>query len=338
MPEFTTTSLKKYNTFGFDINAENFACFADIEACKALLHSATEMQLPVRILGGGSNILLTQPVSGVLLKNEMKGMRLLQPIGDKQLVACAAGESWHHFVLWTLQQGLQGLENLSLIPGTVGAAPIQNIGAYGVEIKDYFHSLTALNIESHEVQDFTIGDCAFGYRESIFKHKLAGQYIISEVRFLLNTLPQYNTSYGAIQEVIAKHGVEHVTATAISNAVIAIRKSKLPDPEEIGNAGSFFKNPEIATEMYNSLIRDCPAMPCYKLNDSCVKVPAGWLIEQCGWKGYIQDGVGVHKLQALVLVNYGTGKGDDVYKLSTEIIASVQKKFDISLEREVNIW
>jgi UDP-N-acetylmuramate dehydrogenase len=335
---FKSTSLQQYNTFGLNAMAKKFAAFNNIEECKLLLAAAAQQQMPVRILGGGSNILLTQDVEHVLLKNDLLGMALLDRLGDLQLVSAAAGESWHSFVLWTLDQGLQGLENLSLIPGTVGAAPIQNIGAYGVEIKDYFHSLVAIDISSGHQHTFLKQDCEFGYRESIFKKKRAGEFVICEVRFLLNTIPKYNTSYGAIGEVIAQQGVQDISARAISKAIIAIRQSKLPDPAVIGNAGSFFKNPEISTERHDALVQLHPQMPSYKVNDNSVKVPAGWLIEQCGWKGYSANGVGVHKLQALVLVNYGQGKGQDVYKLSADIIASVQEKFDIVLEREVNIW
>jgi UDP-N-acetylmuramate dehydrogenase len=338
MPFQQSVSLKKYNTFGLNEEADFFASFTNLQECIALIAEAKAKQLPIKILGGGSNVLLTNNVHAAVLRNEIKGTKIISSTNDKTIVQCAAGESWHSFVLWTLDNNLQGFENLSLIPGTVGAAPMQNIGAYGVEIKDFFFELSALHIESGKVHTFNKTQCAFGYRESVFKRKLAQQYVILDVSFELNNTPQFNTSYGAITDVLNEDGITEITARAISNVVIKIRQSKLPNPAEIGNAGSFFKNPEIAEAHYLKLKTEYENMPYYPTKANFVKVPAGWLIENCGWKGFTEGDIGVHAKQALVLVNYGNAKGEDIYNLSGRIIDSVQQKFDITLEREVNIW
>jgi UDP-N-acetylmuramate dehydrogenase len=338
MPLQSSVSLKQYNTFGLSEQASYFAIFNNIQDCKALIAEAQEKNIAIKILGGGSNVLLTKQVDAAVLHNNIKGINIVSSTAEHTLVNCAAGEAWHHFVMWTLDNNLQGLENLSLIPGTVGAAPMQNIGAYGVEIKDFFVELHALHIDSGEIHTFNKEQCAFGYRESVFKRKLAQQYVILDVTFKLNNVPQFNTTYGAIADVLAEHNITEPSARAISNAVIQIRQSKLPNPAEIGNAGSFFKNPEITEEHYVQLKRNNEHMPNYPTKPGYVKVPAGWLIEQCGWKGYKELEFGVHAKQALVLVNYGHAKGEDIYKLSGKIIESVQQKFDITLEREVNIW
>jgi UDP-N-acetylmuramate dehydrogenase len=338
MPFKQAVSLKKYNTFGLNEEAAFFASFTNLQECIALVAEAKAKQLPIKILGGGSNVLLTSNVQAAVLHNEIKGIKIISSTNEKTIVQCAAGEAWHRFVLWTLDNNLQGFENLSLIPGTVGAAPMQNIGAYGVEIKDFFFELNALHIESGEVHKFNKTQCAFGYRESVFKRKLAQQYVILDVRFELNKIPQFNTSYGAITDVLNEDGITEITARAISNAVIKIRQSKLPNPSDIGNAGSFFKNPEIAEAHYLKLKTTYENMPHYPTQANFVKVPAGWLIENCGWKGFREGDIGVHAKQALVLVNYGNAKGEDIYNLSGKIIDSVQQKFDITLEREVNIW
>lgn len=331
-------SLLPYNTFGIFANAKYFTLFSSTEDLKNILQSTEVKTNGLCILGGGSNILLTKDVDKVVLKNELKGIEIISQNNEVALVKCAAGEVWHSFVLWCIENNLYGVENLSLIPGTVGAAPMQNIGAYGVEIKDVFFELEAMQIDSLQMKTFNQAQCEFGYRESFFKRKGKDQYIITSVTFQLNKKANLNASYGAIQEVLTAKQIENPTAKDISNAVIEIRQSKLPDPKEIGNAGSFFKNPEIATKHFLVLKKVYPSMPGYTLTESLTKVPAGWLIEQCGWKGFRKYDLGVHAKQALVLVNYKQALGVEIYNLSTQILESVKNKFDIVLEREVNIW
>jgi UDP-N-acetylmuramate dehydrogenase len=331
-------SLLPYNTFGIFANAKYFTLFSSTEDLKNILQSTEVKTNGLCILGGGSNILLTKDVDKVVLKNELKGIEIISQNNEVALVKCAAGEVWHSFVLWCIENNLYGVENLSLIPGTVGAAPMQNIGAYGVEIKDVFFELEAMQIDSLQMKTFNQAQCEFGYRESFFKRKGKDQYIITSVTFQLNKKANLNASYGAIQEVLTAKQIENPTAKDISKAVIEIRQSKLPDPKEIGNAGSFFKNPEIATKHFLVLKKVYPSMPGYTLTESLTKVPAGWLIEQCGWKGFRKDDLGVHAKQALVLVNYKQALGAEIYNLSTQILESVKNKFDIVLEREVNIW
>ncbi len=331
-------SLLPYNTFGIFANAKYFTLFSSTEDLKNILQSTEVKTNGLCILGGGSNILLTKDVDKVVLKNELKGIEIISQNNEVALVKCAAGEVWHSFVLWCIENNLYGVENLSLIPGTVGAAPMQNIGAYGVEIKDVFFELEAMQIDSLQMKTFNQAQCEFGYRESFFKRKGKDQYIITSVTFQLNKKANLNASYGAIQEVLTAKQIENPTAKDISNAVIEIRQSKLPDPKDIGNAGSFFKNPEIATKHFLVLKKVYPSMPGYTLTESLTKVPAGWLIEQCGWKGFRKDDLGVHAKQALVLVNYKQALGAEIYNLSTQILESVKNKFDIVLEREVNIW
>ena len=331
-------SLLPYNTFGIFANAKYFTLFSSTEDLKNILQSTEVKTNGLCILGGGSNILLTKDVDKVVLKNELKGIEIISQNNEVALVKCAAGEVWHSFVLWCIENNLYGVENLSLIPGTVGAAPMQNIGAYGVEIKDVFFELEAMQIDSLQMKTFNQAQCEFGYRESFFKRKGKDQYIITSVTFQLNKKANLNASYGAIQEVLTAKQIENPTAKDISNAVIEIRQSKLPDPKEIGNAGSFFKKPEIATKHFLVLKKVYPSMPGYTLTEYLTKVPAGWLIEQCGWKGFRKDDLGVHAKQALVLVNYKQALGAEIYNLSTQILESVKNKFDIVLEREVNIW
>ena len=331
-------SLLPYNTFGIFANAKYFTLFSSTEDLKNILQSTEVKTNGLCILGGGSNILLTKDVDKVVLKNELKGIEIISQNNEVALVKCAAGEVWHSFVLWCIENNLYGVENLSLIPGTVGAAPMQNIGAYGVEIKDVFFELEAMQIDSLQMKTFNQAQCEFGYRESFFKRKGKDQYIITSVTFQLNKKANLNASYGAIQEVLTAKQIQNPTAKDISNAVIEIRQSKLPDPKDIGNAGSFFKNPEIATKHFLVLKKVYPSMPGYTLTESLTKVPAGWLIEQCGWKGFRKDDLGVHAKQALVLVNYKQALGAEIYNLSTQILESVKNKFDIVLEREVNIW
>ncbi len=328
-------SLKPFTTFGIDKKAKFFTTVETLDELKVALLAAKEKQLPVFILGGGSNILLTRDIEGLVIKLEIKGINLVKEEGDQLWVEVGAGEMWHELVLHSIAQDWAGLENLSLIPGTVGASPMQNIGAYGVEIKDLFASLQAMHRETLEMQSFDAEACQFGYRESVFKQAFKDQYVITSVTFRLSKTPNFHLEYGAIREVLAANDIDQPSIRAISNAVIQIRQSKLPDPKEIGNAGSFFKNPTIPTIQFDALKASYPSIPGYPSAEG-VKVAAGWLIEQTGWKGKRIGEVGVHAKQALVLVNYGGGTGEEIKKLSEQIQASVYDKFGVQLQAEVN--
>ena len=326
-------SLQPYNTFGIHAIAKQFAVFTDIGELQELLMPETTDRL---ILGGGSNILLTKNFNGLVLKNELKGKELIKEDDDYYYVKAAAGEGWHSFVQYCLQNNYAGVENLSLIPGSVGASPMQNIGAYGVEIKDVFYELEAYHIQDKKLVTFTANDCEFGYRESVFKRKYKGEFVITSVTYKLNKTPVYHTGYGAITQELERMNVTTLSIKAISNAVINIRQSKLPDPKVIGNAGSFFKNPTIANILYHQLKNNYPDMPGYAVNGQ-TKIPAAWLIEQCGFKGYRKGDAGCHVNQPLVLVNYGNAQGAEILALSETIINTVNDKFNILLEREVNL-
>lgn len=328
-------SLKPFTTFGIDKKAKFFTTVETLDELKAALLAAKEKQLPVFILGGGSNILLTQDIDGLVIKLEIKGINLVKEDGDQLWVEVGAGEMWHELVLHSIAQDWAGLENLSLIPGTVGASPMQNIGAYGVEIKDVFDSLQAMHRETLEMQSFNAEACQFGYRESVFKQTFKDQFVITSVTFRLSKTPNFHLEYGAIREVLAANDIDQPSIRAISDAVIQIRQSKLPDPKEIGNAGSFFKNPTIPSAHFDALKASYPSIPGYPSAEG-VKVAAGWLIEQTGWKGKRIGEVGVHAKQALVLVNYGGGTGEEIKKLSEQIQASVYDKFGVQLQAEVN--
>jgi UDP-N-acetylmuramate dehydrogenase len=330
-------SLKNLNTFGIDAKAKLFLEFHTLKELQDILGNPDFTSLEKLILGGGSNLLFTKDFNGLVLHNKIKGIEIIKEEGDEVFVRAGAGELWHHLVMYCIDKGYGGIENLSLIPGTVGAAPMQNIGAYGVEIKDTFHSLTAINLKDGSSKTFNKEECEFGYRESVFKKALKGMYVITSVTFRLTKKPIVNISYGAIKSTLDEMGLKELSIKAISLAVCQIRSSKLPDPAQIGNAGSFFKNPEIPETQFNELLSQYPDMPSYKTIPGKVKVPAGWLNEQCGWKGKVVGQTGVHKNQALVLVNHGGAKGEDVKKLSEEIKKSVKEKFGIVLETEVNI-
>ena len=329
------TSLKEYNTFGIDKKAKYLAHADDVQDVVALLSQARQIGLPVIILGGGSNVLLTRDVEAFVIRINIKGFQIQKEDEKHIWVRVGGGENWHDFVLKAIASNWAGIENLSLIPGTVGASPMQNIGAYGVEIKDVFDHLEAVNMETSETARFDHAQCEFGYRESVFKHRLKGRYIITHVTFRLNKTPTFNISYGAIQATLTAMGVTELSLDAISKAVVHIRQSKLPDPKILGNAGSFFKNPTLAEKHYQKLQEVYPAIPGYK-NEEGVKVPAAWLIEQAGWKGKSLGKIGVHKQQPLVLVNYGGGDGQDIKNLSTEIQKDVEERFAILLHPEVN--
>ena len=334
-------SLKHYNTFGIDVMARYFSNFSNADELSEL--TTHNSRLTTLILGGGSNILFTKNYEGLALKNEIKGIELIHEDAEYVYVKAGAGDSWHRFVMYCIEKNWAGVENLSLIPGNVGASPMQNIGAYGVELKDVFWSLEAFHLKEKKVKTFTLTECEFGYRDSVFKKKYKEQFVILNVGFRLRKQPIYHTSYGAIQQELEKMGVKELSIKSISQAVINIRSSKLPDPAQIGNAGSFFKNPSVSKEKFKSLKSRFQDIVGYENIDGSVKLAAGWLIEHCGpdtntsWKGFRNGDAGVHSKQALVLVNYNNAKGKEIYNLSEKIFQSVNKKFDVKLEREVNI-
>jgi UDP-N-acetylmuramate dehydrogenase len=330
-------SLKSFNTFGIDVAARYLVSFATVDTLAEAIAAKPE-QDDMLILGGGSNILLTKPFDGWVLRNEIPGIDILKEDDDYVWVKAGAGVNWHSFVLHCINNRRGGIENLSLIPGCVGASPMQNIGAYGVEIKDVFDHLEAYSIDDKKLITFSASDCGFGYRESVFKRALKNRFVITQVCFRLFKKPVFKTSYGAINQELDAMGIKELSIKAISDAVIRIRQSKLPDPAVTGNAGSFFKNPEIPEEQYKMLCQSNPEMPGYATTSDRVKVPAGWLIEKAGWKGYREGDAGVHPKQALVLVNYGKANGAQIYALSEKILQSVKEVFGITLEREVNVY
>jgi len=324
-------SLPPFNTFGIESRADYFARPNSIESLGEVLAKAKQKTGGLLILGGGSNILLTKDFKGTVIKNDLPGKAIIEETNNGVKVKVGAGENWHDFVIWSIEQGLGGIENLSLIPGQVGASPMQNIGAYGVEIENVFVSLNAMNIQSGEIIKFNKNDCRFGYRESVVKNELKDQFVITDVTFELTRKHQYHTSYGVIEAELEKMGVLELSPKAISDAVINIRQSKLPDPAKLGNSGSFFKNPVVSSEKVSNLKKLFPEMPSYEIEHNVCKLAAGWLIEKAGWKGRTVGNCGVHKNQALVLVNYGGATGQEIYKLSEEILTSVYQLFDITL-------
>lgn len=330
-------SLKPYNTFGIDATANYFTEIQSENDLKEIMLCKEYQSNPLFILGGGSNILLTQNVNALVLKNNLKGISVVKEIENDVFVKANGGEVWHDFVMWCIERNFAGIENLSLIPGCVGASPMQNIGAYGVEIKDVFYELEAIHLKTGEKKIFSKSDCEFGYRESVFKHQFKNQFIITSVTFKLAKKAHFNIEYGAIKQELENMNVSELSIKAISQAVINIRSSKLPNPKEIGNAGSFFKNPEVNLETYQRLKNEFPALVAYPLDNKNYKLAAGWLIEQSGLKGLQIGDAGVHKLQALVLVNYGNATGKNIFDLSTHVLETVAEKFGVSLEREVNI-
>lgn len=329
-------SLKPYNTFGIDAKAKFFVqAKTVVELREILLFNEYPNKF---ILGGGSNMLLINDVDALVVHIAMKGITVISENEHHAVVKVMAGENWHDMVLWTLAQGYGGLENMSLIPGNTGTAPVQNIGAYGVELKDSFVSCEALEKATNTLKTFSKNDCEFGYRESFFKNDGKEQYIITSVTFKLSkTNHKLNTSYGAIEEELAKESIKNPTITDVSNAVIAIRNSKLPNPKEIGNSGSFFKNPVVDQNTFQQFALKNPAAPFYKISETAYKIPAGWLIEQCGFKGKRFGDAGVHTKQALVLVNYGSATGKEILELAHTIIRAVDEKYNISITPEVNL-
>lgn len=329
-------SLKNYNTFGIEAKARQFVAIHSIAELRTVLEQNKSQKK--FILGGGSNMLLTKDVDALVIHVDLKGKKIIKETDDFVWVESQAGENWHEFVLWTIDQNFGGLENMSLIPGNVGTTPVQNIGAYGTEIKDTLDSCEAMKIETQEIKTFTKEECHFGYRESIFKNELKDQYIITSVVFKLTKRHhKINISYGDITAELAKNGITNPTLKEVSNAVIAIRQSKLPDPKELGNSGSFFKNPILLKTDFEEIHQKFPEMKYYEISETEVKVPAGWLIEQAGFKGKRFGDAGIHKNQALVLVNYGNATGKEILDVSTTIQETIFKTFGIHIEAEVNV-
>ena len=327
-------SLKPFHSFAMEVNARYFTRLSSMDQLPEIFGWKKSSSL---VLGGGSNLLFTKNYDGLIIKNEMKGIHLIREDDHHVYVRAGAGEGWHSFVLHCINNGWAGMENLSLIPGTVGAAPIQNIGAYGVELKDIFFGLEAYHIKEEKLHQFSLNDCSFGYRDSIFKRSLKGELVITQVIFRLNKIPEYKITYGAIEQELEKMNIKELSIQAISQAVCRIRSSKLPDPALMGNAGSFFKNPAVPENKYSELKEIFPGLVGYHQMDGSYKLAAGWLIEYCGWKGYRRDDAGCHALQSLVLVNYGHATGAEIFKLSEDIQRSVFEKFEVRLETEVNI-
>ena len=329
-------SLKPYNTFGIDVMAKHFVEVTGLAQLQKLLQLST---YPNKfIISGGSNMLLTKDIEALVMHINLKGIRIVEENQKTVTIKVMAGENWHDLVLWTLDHDYGGLENLSLIPGNTGTAPIQNIGAYGVELKDVFVGCEAMNVQNQELEAFSKEDCQFGYRDSIFKNKAKGKYIITSVMLkLTRTNHKLHTFYGAIEDELKQMNVVTPTIRDISKAVVSIRSKKLPDPKEIGNSGSFFKNPVVSRKTFERLQKKHPNAPFYKMGDDNYKIPAGWLIEECGFKGKRFGNTGVHKKQALVLVNYGNAKGTEILELAQKIQKTVATTFGIRLFPEVNI-
>lgn len=330
-------SLKPFNSFGVDVRASLFAEARSDDDVREALQCSAQRNLPLLVIGGGSNLLLTADVSALVVRMATRGIRQVEDDGERVVIEAEAGEVWHAFVLWTLEQGLCGLENLSLIPGTVGAAPMQNIGAYGVEIKDVFAGLTALDRETGELRDFTLDECNFGYRDSVFKQQ-TGRWLILRVRFALSRAPRLQLEYGPVRQRLSEQGIEQPTATDVSRAISSIRSEKLPDPAVLGNAGSFFKNPVVSAALAAELKLAHPGVIGYPQADGRVKLAAGWLIEAAGWKGFRDNDAGVHRLQSLVLVNYGSATGMQLLELAQRIQADIEQRFAVQLEMEPNLY
>lgn len=337
MEVYHNQSLKNYNTFGIDVKARTFVSVDSVRSLKKILSKTYASEL--FILGGGSNILFTRDVEATVVHINLKGKKLISEDEEQVWVEAMAGENWHEFVLWCIKNGYGGVENLSLIPGNVGTAPMQNIGAYGVELKNVFVECKALDIQTLQPKVFSKEACKFGYRESVFKKELKGRYVIVSVVFKLTRKNHdLHLKYGSIKEELTKMGIDTPGIEDISRAVMKIRQSKLPNPKEIGNSGSFFKNPIITKSAYEDLKGKFPDVPSYEVSDKLVKIPAGWLIDHAGFKGYREGDAGVHKNQALVLVNYGNATGTEILGLALKIQEKIKKDYGIKLEPEVNVY
>jgi len=328
-------SLKSYNTFGLEIMADIFISTESEEEAAHLIRSGEMISGPKMVLGGGSNLLFISDFHGIILHPAIGGINIEEETNDHVIVSAGAGLIWDSLVEWTVSQKLGGLENLSLIPGTAGAAPVQNIGAYGREVSETITKVRGINIYDGTLNEFSNNDCMFGYRDSIFKRELKSKYLITKVTFRLSKEPEFRLDYGSLRQETEKQG--EITLRTIRDAVIKLRRSKLPDPGTLGNAGSFFKNPVVSSEKGDEFKRKYPSIPFYDNQDGGTKLAAGWLIEQCGWKGKRTGDAGVHEKQALVLVNYGKATGIEIYELSEKIRKSVCDKFGVELEREVEV-
>lgn len=327
-------NLRNHNTFHIPAIARRFGEFSNQDELEAMLTGFASG--PVFILGGGSNVLFADKLDGLVLKNSIKQIQIVKETEDEVEIMAGAGEVWHELVAFCVANKFGGIENLSLIPGSVGASPIQNIGAYGVELKEVFAQLQAFHLKEKYIRTFNADECEFGYRDSVFKRRWKNQYVILNVTLRLRKKPVFHVSYGALEKHLRDSGVTELSVKAISDAVIAIRRSKLPDPAVLPNAGSFFKNPVVPPEVFYETIREYPDVPHFKSGDG-VKIPAAWLIERCGFKGYRQGDVGCHVNQPLVIVNYGNATGEEILFFSEKIIADVQRRFNIIIEREVNV-
>ncbi|QXI10470.1 UDP-N-acetylmuramate dehydrogenase [Pseudomonas zeae] len=328
-------SLKPFNSFGVDVRAQLFAeAHSDADVREALAY-ATAHDMPLLVIGGGSNLLLTADIAALVLRMATRGIRVISDDGNRVVIEAEAGEPWHPFVQHTLAQGFSGLENLSLIPGTVGAAPMQNIGAYGVEIKDVFAGLTALDRQTGELRDFTLEECNFAYRDSLFKQQ-PGRWLILRVRFALDRIAHLHLEYGPVRQRLTEQGIEQPTPTDVSRAICSIRSEKLPDPAVLGNAGSFFKNPLVSAAIVAKIKEQHPDVVAYAQPNGQMKLAAGWLIERAGWKGFREADAGVHKFQALVLVNYGAATGLQLLDLAQRIQKDIAERFNVDLEMEPN--
>lgn len=329
--------LTPFNTLGIEAHARYFTSVTSVDELQNLLSDSRFDRLPRLVLGGGSNILFVDDFPGLVMHIEIKGREVVREEGDELRVRIGAGENWHRFVRYCVEQGWGGIENLSLIPGSVGAAPIQNIGAYGVELEEVFHSLEAVEIGSGTRREFTHNECRFGYRDSIFKNELKGRFIVTHVLLNLSRNPKLNTSYGAIQSKLQEKDISDPDISDISEVVMEIRRNKLPDPEDLGNAGSFFKNPIVSGETYEKIRKQYEQVPAYPMDLGGVKIPAGWLIEKTGWKGRKEGQAGTYRQQALVIVNHGGATGQQILELSRKIRSAVADQFGIELVPEVNI-
>ncbi|WP_434596344.1 UDP-N-acetylmuramate dehydrogenase [Pseudomonas sp. R4-83] len=335
LPVQAQVSLKPFNSFGVDVRAQLFAEAHSDDDVRQALAFATAHDVPLLVIGGGSNLLLTADIAALVLRMATRGIRVLSDDGSRVVIEAEAGEPWHHFVLHTLALGFSGLENLSLIPGTVGAAPMQNIGAYGVEIKDVFAGLTALDRQTGELRDFSLEECNFAYRDSLFKQQ-PGRWLILRVRFKLERGAQLHLEYGPVRQRLSEQGIEQPTPSDVSRAICSIRSEKLPDPAVLGNAGSFFKNPLVSAAQVAQIKQQHPDVVAYAQADGQMKLAAGWLIERAGWKGFRDGDAGVHTLQALVLVNHGSATGQQLYALAQRIQKDIAERFNVELEMEPN--
>ena len=329
--------LLKLNTFGVDVKAKYFVSINTVNELIELTKTKVFKDSQLLILGGGSNILFTKDFDGLVILNNIKGKEIIDQTQESIFLKIGAGENWHELVMYTVDNGWGGIENLSLIPGNTGTAPMQNIGAYGVEIKETFVELEALEISSGKIVKFNNSDCEFGYRESVFKNKMKNQYIIVNITLELKKNPVLNINYGDVKAILESQNINNPSIKQVSDAIISIRQSKLPDPKIIGNSGSFFKNPIVSLNQLELIKKKYPNVVNYKINENEFKIAAGWMIERAGWKGKKFNNYGVHEKQALVLVNYGLANGMEIFNLSEEIILDIKDKFGIKLEREVNI-